>query len=211
MTTSTPTNTTPLSTVIGVFADHEQADRAIDELRHSRFSYERIRVVERGMGGFGDTLKSLFTGQAAMASNTADNLVKMGMPEYEAQYYQRELDANHVLVLMNADDRPEDAFTVMRQNGAFDINSRLRMPLDESEMQNTNGTRTAENTQEAEEVRETERMNEQPETSNTPETERDSDELDAPPMTSEADVTPVPSDANRYKESHFASAKEDRS
>lgn len=129
MTTTTNTSTTPLSTVIGVFPTHEQADRAIDELRHTNFRYDHIRVVERGTGGFADTLKGLFTGQASMASNTTDSLIKMGMPDYEAQYYQNELDADHVLLLMNADDRPEEAFSVMRQNGAFDINSRLRMPM----------------------------------------------------------------------------------
>jgi len=84
-------------------------------------------VVERGTGGFFDTLKGMFTGQGAVASGTTDTLVKMGMPDYEAQHYQRELDAGHVLVLMNADDRPEEAFRVMRENGAFDINSRLRL------------------------------------------------------------------------------------
>ncbi|HZR41510.1 MAG TPA: hypothetical protein VFB12_15410 [Ktedonobacteraceae bacterium] len=48
------------------------------------------------------------------------------MPDYEARHYQQELDANHVLLLMNADDRPEEAFSIMRQNGAFDLNCRLR-------------------------------------------------------------------------------------
>jgi len=145
MTTTANTTAAPLSTVIGVFPDHEQADRAIDELRHVNFSYERIRVVERGTGGFGDTLRGLFTGQSATTSSTADNLVKMGMPEYEAQYYQQELDSQHVLVLMNADDRPEAAFSIMRQNGAFDINSRLKMaPTDNAaEMSDANGSRVA--------------------------------------------------------------------
>ncbi len=123
------TTITPLSTVIGVFPDLEQANRAIDGLRHTNFGYDHIRVVERGTGGFFDNLKALFTGQGEMASSTADTLIKMGMPDYEAQYYQRELDANHVLVLMNADDRPEEAFRVMRENGAFDIQSRLRLDL----------------------------------------------------------------------------------
>ena len=52
-----------LSTVIGVFADRDQANRAIDELRRAGFGYDRIRLVERGTGNFLDTLKSLFTGQ----------------------------------------------------------------------------------------------------------------------------------------------------
>jgi len=123
----TTTATNPLSTVIGVFLDHDQANSAIDELRHASFGYDRIRLVEHGTGGFVDTLKGMFTGQASMASSTADSLIKMGMPDYEAQHYQSELDANHVLLLMNANDRPEEAFNIMRQNGAFDLNLRLRV------------------------------------------------------------------------------------
>ena len=116
----------PISTVIGVFPDHDQANRAIDELRRTKFSYDRIRLVEHGTGNFFDHLKGMFTGQASVASNTADVLTKMGMPDYEARHYQQELDANHVLLLMNADDRPEEAFSIMRENGAFDLNCRLR-------------------------------------------------------------------------------------
>jgi hypothetical protein len=115
-----------MSTVIGVFPDYDQANNAIDELRHTRFSYDRIRLVQHGTGNFFDNLKGMFTGQAEMTSNTVDVLMKMGMPDYEARHYQQELDAHHVLLLMNADDRPEEAFSIMRQNGAFDINSRLR-------------------------------------------------------------------------------------
>lgn len=116
----------PFSTVIGVFPALDQAERAIDELRHAHFSYDRIRLVERGTGSFFDPLKGMFSGQAAVTSNTADNLIKMGLPDYEAQHYQSELDVHHVLVMMNADERPEDAFNIMRQSGAFDINARLR-------------------------------------------------------------------------------------
>src|SRR5690348_1058747 len=140
----TTTASTPLSTVIGVFSGHEQADQAIDALRAAKFSYERIRVVERGRGGFSDTLKGLFTGQSEVAASATDDLVKMGMPDYEAQYYQRELDSNNVLLLINADDRPEEAFNIMRQNGAFDLQSRLRMPAQNGQAAptNTNGSWT---------------------------------------------------------------------
>ncbi len=119
--------TTTFSTVIGVFADNDQANRAIDELRQAKFSYGRIRIVERGTGTFRDTLRGMFTGQASMASNTADDLIKMGMPEQDAHYYQHELDTGGVMVIMNADDRPEQAFGIMRQGGAFDINGRLKL------------------------------------------------------------------------------------
>lgn len=119
--------TTTFSTVIGVFADNDQANRAIDELRRAKFSYGRIRLVERGTGTFRDTLRGMFTGQASTVSNTADDLIKMGMPEQDARYYQSELDTGGVMVIMNADDRPEQAFGIMRQGGAFDINGHLKM------------------------------------------------------------------------------------
>lgn len=120
-------NTSPLSTVVGVFPGNGQAESAIDGLRHAGFGYDRIRMVERGTGSFMDTLKGMFTGQASTTSNAADGLIKMGMPDYEAQHYQNELDANHVLLLMNASDHPEEALGIMRQSGAFDLNLRLRM------------------------------------------------------------------------------------
>jgi hypothetical protein len=137
------TTMTPLSTVIGVFPDHGQVDSVIDELRRSKFSYARIRLVQRGTGNFLDTLKGLFTGQASMASSTAEVLMKMGMPEHDARYYQGELDAGCVLILMNADERPEEAFKIMRQNGAIDISSRLKTSPSNAqpEAYNPNGSR----------------------------------------------------------------------
>lgn len=116
----------PVSTVIGVFPNYEQVNVAIDELRRNRFSYDRIRVVQHGTGSFFDNLRGMFTGQSSVASNTVDDLTKMGLPDYEARHYQQELEAHHILLLMNADDRPEDAFRILRQNGAFDIDARLR-------------------------------------------------------------------------------------
>ena len=52
--------------------------------------------------------------------------MKMGMPEQDAHNYQHELDAGRVIVVLNADERPEQAFSIMRQMGAFDISSHMR-------------------------------------------------------------------------------------
>ncbi len=117
---------TERSTVIGVFPDRDQANRAIDELRRVGFSYDQIRLVERGTGSFLDSLKSLFTGQATTSSNTADDLMRIGLPEQDVRYYQSELDAGRSVVMVNAVGRPEQAFTIFHQNGAYDIASRLR-------------------------------------------------------------------------------------
>lgn len=126
MTTAERT-TTERSTVIGVFPDRGQADRAIDELRHNGFSYSQMGLVGRGAGSFLDNLKSLFTGQETINANTADDLMKIGMPGDEARYYQGELEANYSILIVKTIEHPEQAFTILRQNGAYDISIRLRI------------------------------------------------------------------------------------
>jgi len=119
---------TETSTVIGVFTNRDQANRAIDELRRGSFSYDHIRIVERGAGSFLDNLKSLFTGQEITSSNKADDLMRMGVPEQDARNYQSELEAGRVIVIVivKAAGQPEQAMTILRQNGAHDVNSLLR-------------------------------------------------------------------------------------
>ncbi len=116
------------SSVIGVFTNRDQADRAIDALRQAGFSYNQIRLVERGTGSFLDNLKSLFASQGTTAVNTADDLRKMGVPEQDANDYQSQLEAGHAIVLANTDGHLEQAISILRQNGAYDINARFKIP-----------------------------------------------------------------------------------
>jgi hypothetical protein len=118
--------TTERSTVIGVFADHDQANRAIDELRRAGISYDQIRLVERGSGSFVESLKSLFTGQTTTTTNSADDWMRIGVPEQDAHNYQSELDAGRSIVLVKAAGNPEQALSLLRQSGAYDIAARLR-------------------------------------------------------------------------------------
>jgi len=118
--------TSERSTVLGVFADRDRADKAIDDLRHGGFSYNQIRLAERGAGSFLDIFKSLFTGQETVSANTPDDLMKLGVPEQEAHYYQSQLDAGRAIVIVNAGGQPEQALTILHQSGAYDINVRLR-------------------------------------------------------------------------------------
>jgi hypothetical protein len=118
--------TSERSTVLGIFADHDGADKAIDDLRHGGFSYNQIRLAERGSGNFLDNLKSLFTGQETVSANTPDDLMKLGVPEQDAHYYQSQLDAGRAIVIVNAGGQPEQALTILHQSGAYDISARLR-------------------------------------------------------------------------------------
>jgi hypothetical protein len=118
--------TSERSTVVGVFADRERADKAIDDLRRIGFSYNQIRLAERGTGSFLDSFKSLFTGQQTVSSNTPDDLRNLGVPEPDAHSYQRQLDAGRAIVIVNATGHIEQALAVLHQSGAYDISARLR-------------------------------------------------------------------------------------
>ena len=123
---TTMTTTTVQSTMIAIFADRDQANRAIDNLRHAGYSYDQIRLVEQGTNSFIEDLKSLFKGQAATSTNSADDWMRIGVPEQDAHNYQRELDAGRSIVLIKAFDNPEQALSIMRQSGAYDLNFRQR-------------------------------------------------------------------------------------
>ena len=120
------TTTTESSTMITVFANRDQANQAIDNLRHAGFSYDQIRLVERGTNSFVENLKSLFTGQTAATTDSADDWMRIGVPEQDAHNYQSELDAGRSIVLLKAVGNPEQALSILRQSGAYDIAYRLR-------------------------------------------------------------------------------------
>ncbi len=114
------------STMIAIFADRDQANQAIDNLRHAGMSYDQIRLVQNGTNSFVENLKSLFTGQSTASTNSADDWMRIGVPEQDAHNYQNELDAGRSIVLLKAVDMPEQALSILRQSGAYDIASRLR-------------------------------------------------------------------------------------
>jgi hypothetical protein len=126
ITMATTTVGTENSTMVAVFADRDQANRAIDDLRHANYGYDSIRLVQRGSSSFMDNLKSLFS-QVSATTNSADDWMRVGVPEQDAHRYQSELDAGRSIVLIKALDNPEQALGIMRQSGAYDIAMRLRM------------------------------------------------------------------------------------
>jgi hypothetical protein len=120
------TTTSESSMMIAVFAGRDQANLAIDNLRHAGYSYNQIRLVERGTSSFLEDLKSLFKGQTTATTNSADDWMRIGVPEQDAHNYQSELDAGRSIVLIKALGNPEQALSILRQSGAYDIVTRLR-------------------------------------------------------------------------------------
>jgi hypothetical protein len=114
------------STMIAVFINRDPANQAIDNLRQVGFSYDQIRLVEHGSNSFVESIKSMFTGQSTATTNSADDWMRIGVPEQDAHYYQSELDAGRSIVLIKAVGSPEQALTILRQSGAYDLAFRFR-------------------------------------------------------------------------------------
>ena len=120
------TTTSQYSTLIAVFTGLDQANQAIDNLRHAGFGYDQIRLVDNGTNSFFEDLKGLFTGHTTAATNSADDWMRIGVPEQDAHFYQGELDAGHSILLSKAINNPEQALSILRQSGAYDIAFRMR-------------------------------------------------------------------------------------
>ncbi len=120
------TTTSEHSTMIAVFAGRDQANQAIDNLRHAGYSYDQIRLVDRGMNSFVEDLKSLFTGHTTATTNSANDWMRIGVPEQDARNYQSELDAGHSIVLLKTVGSPEQALSILRQSGTYDLAFRLK-------------------------------------------------------------------------------------
>ena len=113
------------SNLIAIFANHEQANQCIDNLRHASYSHDQLRLVERGTNSFVENFKNLFTSHMA-TTNSADDWTRIGVPEQDAHNYQRELDAGRSIVLIKSVSSPEQALGILRQGGAYDIAFRWR-------------------------------------------------------------------------------------
>ena len=109
------------STVVGVFTEDLYAELAADELRRVGFSDDEISVIKHRAesGGFIDNLKSLFTGQEGEPVRTADDFIRMGVPEQDASYYQSELDAGRTIELVRVAGQQQAVLEILRKNGAM--------------------------------------------------------------------------------------------
>lgn len=119
------TTTNEHSNLIAIFANHEQANQCIDNLRHAGYSHDQVRLVERGTNSFVENFKNLFTGQTT-TTNSADDWTRIGVPEQDAHTYQSELDAGRSIVLIKSVSSPEQALGILRQGRAYDIAFRWR-------------------------------------------------------------------------------------
>ncbi|HEX6483672.1 MAG TPA: hypothetical protein VF043_32910 [Ktedonobacteraceae bacterium] len=63
-------------------------------------------------------------GIGALAGSLIGILTGMGVPEEEARFYQRELEAGHTIVTVKSPGDYNDALIILRRNGAYDATTR---------------------------------------------------------------------------------------
>jgi uncharacterized protein (TIGR02271 family) len=94
------------SFVIAAFQDNDQAQQAIQDLMNAGFSRDQIRYsVRQGGGGI------------------TDDLVNMGIPQQEADYYNNEFQQGHTVVTVNTRDQQQQAYDILMRDGGYDFNS----------------------------------------------------------------------------------------
>jgi Heat induced stress protein YflT domain len=85
-------------------------------------------AASRAAGSIGNVLSEVWaqlTGSVASSGNKLkDTLVKMGIAEPDADYYQNEFEIGRAIVLVRTTDRYEEAKGILRENGAYDVNTR---------------------------------------------------------------------------------------
>ena len=96
----------PSPIVVGVYQSEVAAKNAVNALRNAGFSHDQIGVALRE-GGI--VTKALL-----------QDLLRLGVPQDEASYYDREYEAGRAIVSVRADGREQEARAILRNSGAYD-------------------------------------------------------------------------------------------
>jgi len=135
-------------TVIGVFDEAANADRAIDALQNAGFSSGQIHHSGRAAaatGGFFEGVKNFFSGndtRSESGGHVASDLTGMGVSNDEAQYYENEYNNGRTVVSVNAGDRAEEAKTILDTNGAYNYTNQRGTRTGGTSTATTTGTTT---------------------------------------------------------------------
>jgi len=134
------------TTIVTIFEDRANADRAVSELRQAGFRNDQIGVAlhpatatEQGNtaakatdGAAEGAGVGLFAGASmgGLAGGTLLGLVSggiiggllgafigMGIPAEDARYYQDELEAGRTIITVQTDSRHDDALSILLRNG----------------------------------------------------------------------------------------------
>ena len=113
------------STVVGVFKSRAQAEQAVEALQQNGFSDEQIMFAGHGPSSTGsilDQLKSLFAGQNTPTGSVINDLISMGVPAGDADYYQHEYEAGRSIVIVTTNGPRQEPVDILASCGGYGNN-----------------------------------------------------------------------------------------
>lgn len=102
--------TTSIPLVIGVFQHERDAKAALQALHDAGFDKDQIGLALREGG--------------AVTTNLLNDLVKLGVPQDRAGYYDNEFKAGRPILSVRADGREQEAASILQNYGAYDYDNR---------------------------------------------------------------------------------------
>jgi uncharacterized protein (TIGR02271 family) len=91
--------------IIGAFQTEREAKNAIDALRNVGFAHDQIGFALREGG--------------TVTHPLLVDLMNLGVPQDQANYYDSEFKAGHPIVSVRADGRDQDVMDILRRNGGY--------------------------------------------------------------------------------------------
>lgn len=116
--------TTTNSTLVGVFNESAQAERAIEQLHNAGIPDGQITYsgsVASAGSGFVAAIKSFFTGNdvSTNANTLFKDLTEMGLSREEAQYYAMQYQSGRTILAVHPGDQWQNVQTILTSNGSF--------------------------------------------------------------------------------------------
>lgn len=91
--------------VAAIFQTEDQAKQAMKDLQQAGFNNDQIRYsVHRGGTGI------------------TDALVKLGLPQQEADFYNSQFEAGRTIVAVNSNGRQQEAYNILAGDGGQSAN-----------------------------------------------------------------------------------------
>ena len=97
--------------VLSVFADPDQAQKALDGLRYAGIRPDQIWCTAPG----GDT-------------NMLSSLESLDLPDQEVDFYTRACEAGHTVVLVHAVAQKLEVSVLLHRDGGYDFNAQALQP-----------------------------------------------------------------------------------
>ena len=101
---------TPTPLVVGVFQREVDARQAVTALYHAGFIKDQLGLA--------------FLGRKAVPHNLAGELVRLGLPADQADYYNSEFQAGRFILSVRPHEREREAVRILREMGAYNYAQR---------------------------------------------------------------------------------------